>query len=64
MPVIHVNVWSGFGEEKAQKVIKGVTEVFTGIDIPAQAVEVLIHELPKTHWGIGGEPASIKFKDL
>jgi phenylpyruvate tautomerase PptA (4-oxalocrotonate tautomerase family) len=26
-------------------------------------VEVLVHEVKKTHWGIGGEPASEKFKD-
>jgi len=23
-----------------------------------------VHEIPKSHWGIGGEPASEKFKDI
>ena len=62
MPVIHVNVWEGFGQENAKTVIQNVTQVFVDLDIPAQAVEVIVHEVPKSHWGIGGEPASEKFK--
>lgn len=64
MPVVHVDVWKGFGEEKTKKLIKGVTKVFVDMDIPASAVEVIVHEVPKSHWGIGGEPASEKFKDI
>ena len=64
MPVVHVNVWKGFGEEKSKKVIKEITKVFENLGIPAQAVEVLVHEIPKSHWGAGGEPASEKFKDI
>ncbi len=66
MPVVHVNVWEGFGKEKAKTVIQNITKVFVdlGIGIPADAVEVIVHETPKSHWGIGGEPASEKFKDL
>lgn len=64
MPVVHVNVWKGFGEEKTKTVIKGVTKVFEDMDIPANAVEVIIHEVPMTHWGIEGKPASEKFEDI
>jgi len=64
MPVVHVNVWEGFGQKKAKTVIEGITDVFVDLGIPQHAVEVLIHELPKSHWGIGGEPASEKFKDM
>ena len=64
MPIVHVNVWKGFGEEKTKKVIQGITKVFVDLDIPDNAVEVIVHEIPKTHWGIGGVPASIKFKDI
>ena len=63
MPVVHVNVWKGFGEEKTKTVIQKITQVFVDLDIPRQAVDVIVHEIPKTHWGIGGEPASEKFKD-
>jgi 4-oxalocrotonate tautomerase len=58
MPVIHVNVWEGFGPQKAKAVIEGITQVFVDLDIPARAVEVVVHEIPKSHWGGGGQPAS------
>jgi 4-oxalocrotonate tautomerase len=64
MPLVHVNVWEGFGSEKAKTVIHGVTKVFVELGIPSEAVEVIVHEVPKTHWGIGGEPASEKLKDV
>ena len=64
MPLVHVNVWEGFGEKKAKTVIRGITKVFSDLGIPSQAVEVIIHEVPKSFWGIGGEPASEKFKDI
>ena len=62
MPIVHVNVWEGFGPDKARTVIEGITQVFEDLEIPRQAVEVVSHEIPKTHWGLGGEPASEKFK--
>jgi 4-oxalocrotonate tautomerase len=64
MPLVQVDVWEGFGPEKAKTVIRGVTEVFVNLAIPANAVEVIVHEVPKTHWGVGGEPASEKLKDI
>ena len=64
MPIVHVNVWEGFGEEKAGTVIEGVTKVFVDLGIPTHAVEVVVHEIPKSHWGIGGVAASEKFKDV
>jgi len=63
MPTVHVNVWEGFGREKAKTVIRNITKVFVDLNIPANAVEVIVHEIPKSHWGIGGEPASEKFKE-
>jgi 4-oxalocrotonate tautomerase len=64
MPVVHVNVWKGFGEERVKKLIQKITQVFVELEVPQQAVEIIVHEIPKTHWGIGGVPASEKFKDL
>jgi len=63
MPNVHVNVWEGFGKEKAKVVIQKITQVFVDLGIPQQAVEVIVQEIPKSHWGIGGEPASEKFKE-
>jgi len=64
MPIVHVNVWEGFGTEKAKITIRNITHVFVDMGIPEHAVEVVVHEIQKSHWGIGGEPASEKFKDV
>ncbi len=61
MPVIHVNVWEGWGAQKAKAAIQGITHVFVELGVPEQAVEVIVHEVPKSHWGIGGQPASERF---
>jgi 4-oxalocrotonate tautomerase len=63
MPVIDVKVWEGWGAKNAKTVIQGVTKVFTDMGVPIQAVEVIIYEIPKTHWGVRGEPASESLKD-
>ncbi|MEM2913629.1 MAG: 2-hydroxymuconate tautomerase family protein [Candidatus Bathyarchaeia archaeon] len=64
MPIVHVYVWSGFSSEAKRKVIAGVTNVFAELDIPPEAVEVVIHEVPKENWGIGGERASERLKHV
>ncbi len=58
MPTIDVKIWKGVSEVAAEKIISGITNVFVELGIPEQAVEVIIHEIPKAHWGIGGKPAS------
>jgi len=62
MPIVHVYVWKGFSNEAKRKVIAGMTKVFTEMGIPAEAVEVVIHEVPMENWGVGGEQASEKLK--
>jgi 4-oxalocrotonate tautomerase len=64
MPIIKVNVWKGFGEEKIKIVIQNITKIFVDLGIPEQAVEVIVQEIPKSHWGIGGVPASEKYKEI
>ena len=63
MPVVSIESWP-MDQEKKKKVIEGVTKVFTDMEIPAQAVTVMIHENPLENWGSAGEQHSIKFKDL
>ncbi len=63
MPIVHVHIWEGMDKKKVTTIIRRITDVFVEMGIPEHAVEVLIHEVPKSHWGIGGEPASEKFKE-
>ena len=64
MPIIQVSIWKGFSEEKIKEIIAGITNVFVKMGIPAHAVEIIITEIPKTHWGVDGKPASESLKDV
>ena len=44
--------------------IQEITKVFVDLGVPEHAVEVIVHEIPKSNWGIGGVPASEKFKGI
>ena len=58
MPIVEVKMWKGTSEDAVEHIISGITKVFVELGIPERAVEVIVQEVPKTHWGIGGKPAS------
>lgn len=64
MPLIHVFMWKNLSNEAKKKIVASITKVFTDMKIPKEAVEIIIHEIPKENWGIGGELASEKLKDV
>jgi len=63
MPIVTIETWP-MDKEKKPEVIRKITEVFTEIGIPAQAVSVIIHENGLDNWGTAGQQHSVKFKDL
>jgi 4-oxalocrotonate tautomerase len=63
MPIIEVKMWKGVSEDAVERIISGITKVFVELGIPERAVEVVVQEVPKTHWGIGGKPASQTMPD-
>lgn len=61
MPFAQINILEGRSEEQKRAVIEKVTQALVeALDAPQQAVRVMINEVPKTNWGIGGVSA----KDL
>ncbi len=64
MPIVTVYMWAGVSNEAKKKIISGITKVFEEVGIPRHAVEVIVVEVPKENWGVGGELASEKFKEL
>jgi len=58
MPVVIVEMWKGSTEEEKAKLIKGITKTFEEIGVKARYLSIIIHEIPKSNWGIGGEQAS------
>ncbi|NIP35998.1 MAG: 4-oxalocrotonate tautomerase [Thermoplasmata archaeon] len=58
MPIAQVYMWPGRTAEEKKQLIDGITRVFVDMGIPADAVSVLVLEVPKDSWGGGGVPAS------
>ena len=58
MPVVIVELWQGRTDEQKAKLIRGITRVFEDIGVPADRLNIIIHDVPKCNWGMSGEPAS------
>ena len=64
MPVVRIDLWKGRAKEMRRELIKKVTEaVVDTIGCSPEAVHIIINEVEKDNWGIGGEVASVKFPD-
>ncbi len=63
MPIITIETWP-INSEMKKNIIKNITDVFSGMGIPTQAVTIVIHETPLENWGSAGEQHSVKFKDM
>jgi 4-oxalocrotonate tautomerase len=58
VPIVIVETWAGKTEDQKATLIAGITRVFEEIGVTADQVQVIIHDVPKTNWGIHGEQAS------
>ncbi len=58
MPVIQANIIEGRSDEMKERLIQELTEgCARALDAPIESVRVLINEVPKQNFGIGGESA-------
>lgn len=61
MPLAHIYLIEGRSEEAKQAVIDKVTQALhEAVGAPKENVRVVIQDIPKANWGIGGKSA----KDL
>lgn len=59
MPIINVQMMEGRPPEKVAEVIQNITNtVSETLNAPKENIRVIVTEIPKTHWGIAGTPAS------
>lgn len=59
LPIVHIQLLEGRPAEKVEEVIQSVTDTISAtLGAPKENVRVLVTEIPKSHWGIGGTPAS------
>ncbi|MCP2040826.1 4-oxalocrotonate tautomerase [Neisseria sp. HSC-16F19] len=58
MPIIQVHMMEGRTEAQKEAVIAEITEAMVrAVGAPRESVRVLINEMPKAHFGIGGSSA-------
>lgn len=63
MPIVRIELWEGRTIEQKEMLITEVSEaVSSALKIPPEEVFVLLYDVPKSHWGIAGVPASKKKK--
>ncbi len=58
MPVVTVEMWEGRTIEQKKHLVEGITSSFVQIGVPTEAVQVIIKDIPKHNWAIGGKLAS------
>lgn len=58
MPIIVAHILEGRSSEKKVELIRSLTRaVVDTLDAPPESVRVIISEMPKDHYGIGGMTA-------
>ncbi len=56
MPFAHISILEGRTPEQIETMIREVTDaIHRSLGAPVENVRVLVDEVPKTHWGIGGK---------
>jgi len=58
MPVVIIEMWEGRTEEQKGRLIKGITRAFEETGVKAEWLNIIIHDVPKSNWGMLGEQAS------
>lgn len=58
MPILQANIMEGRSDEMKERLIEELTQACVrALDTPQESVRVIINEMPKQHFGIGGESA-------
>ncbi len=58
VPVVIIETWSGKSEDQKATLIRGITRVFEEIGVTPDQVQIIIHDVPKTNWGMRGDQCS------
>jgi len=58
VPIAHLYILEGRDDDRKERLIAEVTEaIHRSLDAPVESVRVIITEMPKGHFGIGGQSA-------
>lgn len=58
MPLVIVKMLEGRTQEQKKNLIQSVTDaVVKSVNVGAEHVQVILEDVPKTHWGMAGKTA-------
>lgn len=61
MPIAQINILEGRTDEQKEMLIREVTDAISrSLDAPVESVRIILNEMPKQHFGIGGQSARKK----
>ena len=58
MPVVIVEMWEGRSLEQKRQLAKDLTDAFVKIGVPANAVNIILKDNPKSCWAQAGQLCS------
>jgi 4-oxalocrotonate tautomerase len=58
MPVVVVDMFEGRTIDQKKQLVEGITAAFVKIGVPAEAVHIILNDVPKHNWGTGGKLSS------
>lgn len=58
MPIARIQIMEGRSTEQVEAMMQEVTQaIHRSLGAPLDSVRVIVEEVPKTHWSIGGQSA-------
>ncbi|BBB27579.1 2-hydroxymuconate tautomerase [Amphritea japonica] len=58
MPIVSINIMEGRSDEQKEQMIDAVSDALaSSLNAPKESVRIMINEMPKQHFGIGGQSA-------
>ncbi|MDB5771014.1 MAG: 4-oxalocrotonate tautomerase [Burkholderia sp.] len=56
MPFVQIQMLEGRDDEKKRRLIAAVTNAIAeALEAPPESVRIILTDVPKTHWGVGGK---------
>ena len=58
MPVVQIYMWKGRKDKEKAEIIRDITAAFEKQGVHPEHTTVIIHDVDKADWGMGGTQAS------
>jgi 4-oxalocrotonate tautomerase len=58
IPIVIVEILEGRTDEEKATLIKALFKAFESIGVTSEYLRVIIHDVPKSNWGMRGEQVS------